>query len=262
MVTVLALVMMASPAELTWEPRVDVPVDMGLLAIWLSTETFLKPSLAPAACRWCAPNAFDTAVRTVFNPSLTPSASGLAGPDAASSVGQVVTPVVMLGLDLWLSWRDGALGDFPADLTIVAEATLGALCFNQALKFVAGRARPYTVGAPAGLVDTSTSDENLSFASGHTTFAFAAVSAAGTVATLRGYRLAWLTWVIGYPLAFTTALLRVAADKHWASDTLVGMAIGGAFGVGIPLLFHGRAAGGVQLQVSAAPGGIAVSGRW
>ena len=39
-------------------------------------------------------------------------------------------------------------------------------------------------------------------------------------------------------LATTTALLRIVADKHWASDVLAGSATGLATGLLIPLLLH------------------------
>lgn len=249
-----------APAQLKWDPRIDLPVVGVTLVAWLSSDTFLKHSLAPPSCRWCVTNGFDTSIRSVFNPSQTPSASGFAGPDAASNVGLILTPLAMVGVDLLLTLRDGVFGDFPIDVTIIAEATLAALCVTQLVKFSVGRARPYSINAPDGLVTGD--DNNLSFFSGHTSLTFAVVSAAGTVATLRGYRLGWLTWAIGYPLAFATSALRLAADKHWASDVLMGMAVGALFGVGIPLLFHGKASPGPQLQVTAAPGGIGVGGTF
>jgi membrane-associated phospholipid phosphatase len=118
------------------------------------------------------------------------------------------------------------------------------------------------VGASAELLNVSNqSDQDLSFFSGHSSFVFAAVAATGVVATLRNYRLGWLAWVVGVPLAAATAVLRLAADKHWASDVLTGLAIGALVGAGMPLLFHG-VEGGPQVQVAPMPGGLAVSGRF
>lgn len=203
-------------ARLRWEPRVDLPVTGAALAAWLVTELPAKAALAPDACRWCEPNAFDTGVRRLFNPSLTPSPSGLAGPDLASNLLLVATPMVMLGLDALLAWRDGALGEVPVDLVLIAEATLVAMGLTQAVKFAVGRARPYTVGASAEQLGEG-NDHFVSFFSGHTSFVFAAVAATGVVATQRGYRLAWLTWAVGVPLAAATGVARLAADKHWAA---------------------------------------------
>lgn len=260
----LSLSVAAAPTThtLKWDPRLDLPIVGVTLAGWLSTEA-LKSSLAPPACRWCAVNAFDLSVRRAFNPSLTPSAFGNPGPDLASNVLLVGTPVAMLGLDALLAWHDDALGNAPVDLALIAEATLVSMCVTQATKFIGGRARPYTVGASQALLDTAPgkADDFLSFFSGHASFTFAAVAATATVTRLRGYRLWWLSVAIGAPLAVTTGLLRLAADKHWATDVLTGMIIGTAGGIAIPLLFHG-VNDQVHVQVSPLPGGLALSGTF
>lgn len=72
------------------------------------------------------------------------------------------------------------------------------------------------------------------------TLAFGVVSATGTVAPLRGYRWAPLAWAVGLPLAASTAYLRLAADRHYLTDVLVGGAVGTTVGALVPLLFHGR----------------------
>lgn len=251
-----------APARLRWDPRIDLPVVGVGLTVWLGSEFALKSPLAPKACRWCETNAFDTAVRQVFNPSLAPSGYGLSGADAASNVLLVVTPLGMLGLDAILAWQSGGLDGFAADATIIAEAALIAMCLNQGVKFAVGRARPYTVGATAEqLAVPGQSDHFLSFFSGHTTFVFAAVAATGAVATLRGYRLGWLSWAIGVPLATATGILRLAADKHWATDVITGLGVGFGLGLGIPLLFHGRE-NGPQVTLAPMPGGVALAGRF
>jgi membrane-associated phospholipid phosphatase len=253
------------PATLRWEPRVDLPVTGALLAGWVGTE-LAKPALAPAACRWCEPNAFDTAVRRAFNPSLSPSASGV-GPVATASdlTGFVGLPLTMLGLDALLSWRDGTLLEtMPVDVVLVAEATFGALAVTQLTKFLVARARPYSIDAGADLLagGRDPNDARLSFFSGHTSFSFALATSAATVMTLRGYRHAWVAWVVGMPLAAATAVLRLAADKHWASDVLVGMAVGAGLGAGIPLLFHGRVSPSTSLRALPMPNGVALAGSF
>jgi membrane-associated phospholipid phosphatase len=254
-----------TPYELKWDPRIDLPVTGVLMAAWLTTE-FTKSSLAPDACRWCVTNGFDNAIRSLFNPSLEPSASGIKGPATASDItGFMVLPISMLGLDAVLAWREGTLlKTMPIDIVLVAEATFGALALTQLTKFLVGRARPYSIGATPELLaqGKDPADANLSFFSGHTSFAFAISTATATVLTLRGYKYAWLAWAIGMPLAATTAILRLAADKHWASDVLVGMVIGSAVGVGVPLLFHGRVTQSVSLRVMPMPNGVAFSGTF
>lgn len=253
------------PATLKWDPRIDLPVTGVLMAAWLGTE-LAKPSLAPAACRWCATNGFDTAVRSLFNPALEPSASGVKTIATVSDMtGFVALPISLLGLDALLAWRDGTLLEtMPVDVVLVAEATFGALALTQLTKFLVGRARPYSIGAPPELIASGKdpADANLSFFSGHTSFSFAIATSAAMVMSLRGYRHAWVAWLVGIPLATTTAILRLAADKHWASDVLVGMLVGSAVGVGVPLLFHGRVNPKTTLRVMPMPNGVAFSGTF
>jgi membrane-associated phospholipid phosphatase len=81
-------------------------------------------------------------------------------------------------------------------------------------------------------------DNNLSFFSGHTTDAFALAAASGTIGALRGYRWAPVSCVVAGSFAAITAYLRIAADKHWLSDVVVGMVIGAGIGFAVPYVFH------------------------
>ncbi len=262
---VLAAVLVQTPQDLRWDPRIDIPVAGVLATGWVVSEFAVKKQLAPDECRWCATNGFDTAVRVAFNPSLSPSAEGIHGPHVASNlIGFVGVPLAMLGIDALLSWRDGVfMKTFWADLVLILEATFTALDLNQATKFLVGRARPYTVGASAELLaqGSDLADNNLSFFSGHSTFTFALTASAATIAALRNYRNAWVLWVVGLPMAATTAILRLAADKHWASDILIGSAVGTAIGMLMPTLLHGRI-GPITARVTPISNGLAVSGRF
>ncbi len=262
---VLAVVLNQAPHQLNWEPRVDLPVTGALVTGWLVSEFAFKKQLAANPCRWCAPNGFDTAVRVAFNPNLTPSAEGIGPAHVASNlVGFIGVPLAMIGLDALLSWRDGVFMDaFWIDLVLILETTFAAQDLNQAVKFAVGRARPYTIGASDELLAEGRdfADNNLSFFSGHATFTFALVSSAATVASLRGYRQAWVLWAAGLPLATATAVLRLAADKHWASDILLGAAIGTSLGIVMPTLLHGRL-GPVTAQLTPMGNGLSLSGRF
>jgi membrane-associated phospholipid phosphatase len=83
-------------------------------------------------------------------------------------------------------------------------------------------------------------DDNLSFYSGHSALAFSIAAASGTVSTLRGYHSAPWVWAVGMTLASGVGYLRMAGDKHWLTDVLVGAAVGGGVGAAVPLLLHGR----------------------
>lgn len=255
----------APPQKLRWEPKVDIPVTGALITGWVLSEFAFKKQLAAPACRWCATNGFDTAVRSVFNPTLSPSAEGIGPAHVASNlIGFVGVPLAMVGLDALLSWRDGVfLEAFPVDLVLVLEATFSILGLNQAVKFAVGRGRPYTVGASAELLAEGhdPADNNLSFFSGHSTFTFALAASTATIASLRGYRHAWVVWAVGIPMATATALLRLAADKHWTTDILLGSALGLATGILMPTLLHGQV-GPLTARVSPMPNGLALSGRF
>lgn len=261
-----ALAASPTPHRLKWDPRVDLPVTAVLGAGWLLSEFAFKRELAPPSCRWCATNGFDTAVRTAFNPTLAPSVSGNRTVSTASDLfAFVAVPLTMFGLDA-LGARDAPdfLKTWAIDVVLMLEATLSALAVNQTVKFAVGRARPYSIGAPEIVLSSERDrpDHNLSFFSGHTTFTVGLAVSAGVIGVMRGYRFAWLSWAVGLPLALTTATLRMAADKHWMSDILVGAVVGSAFSVAIPLLLHGREESPVSLRVTPTPGGLSVSGTF
>lgn len=75
-----------------------------------------------------------------------------------------------------------------------------------------------------------------------------------------------LVWGGGMIFATLTARLRMAADRHYLSDVLVGSAVGSAAGFLMPYFFHrpGAKPLPVALAVSASHEGATVvaSGRW
>ena len=83
-------------------------------------------------------------------------------------------------------------------------------------------------------------DGNLSFFSGHTSFAFSLAVASGTVASMRGYRAAPAVWGVGLGAAAVTGYLRIAADRHYATDVMTGALVGSALGFAVPYLLHRR----------------------
>ncbi|HEU4408867.1 MAG TPA: phosphatase PAP2 family protein [Polyangiaceae bacterium] len=84
----------------------------------------------------------------------------------------------------------------------------------------------------------------VSFISGHTSMSFAGaglICAHHSALPLYGGGLPdGLACGVALTAASTTGVLRVVADKHWASDVLVGAALGFGMGFGMPMLFHYR----------------------
>lgn len=185
----------------------------------------------------------------------------------ASNLVSGMLPLAAIGVDLYLAASAQALAEAPLDLLIVAEAAAAAISLNQVVKFIAGRERPFVHVLPEAEKPLTRlpEDNNLSFYSGHSTFAFAVAVGAGTVAQLRGYPRAWLVWLVTLPIAASVPLLRMGADRHYLTDVLVGSGLGAAFGYALPALLHGRVAPGhfgLGARLVPIPGGAALEGTF
>lgn len=230
---------------LRYDTRVDVAVT-SIAATWFIASEVLKAELVPEKCRWCYRgadgtdllNPYDSTVRRQFLWKDTRAA------DITSSVlAFAVEPASAFGLTALAASNDHAAKDFPLDALLITEATVIAGTINQIVKFGFARERPFVHYLPRlpnavrGLTD-SPSDDNLSFFSGHTTLAFVVATSSGTIAMMRGYRLAPVVLGSGLVMATSVGYLRIAADKHYFSDVMTAAVIGSIVGVGIPLLFH------------------------
>ncbi len=247
-------------------------------ALWLSSELLLKDELAPKTCRWCdrAPDGTDTLnALDRWGRGIAPET--MEGRKRASTwsdiMGFGVMPAGVFGMQYLVASGSGAPPRYYAqDALIVFESAVLAAVANQVVKFTVGRERPFVHVLPEDQKARTDhpSDNNLSFYSGHTSLAFSLVTAAGTVSELRGYKNRWIIWAVGLPAAASVGLLRMGADKHYLTDVLVGAAAGSLFGVGIPLLLHGRqdasqAQSGtarMSMNVSGGLGGVVLSGQF
>jgi membrane-associated phospholipid phosphatase len=212
--------------------RVDVPVT-GALGLGALAFSLTESKLGPRTCRWCEPdlNALDAAGRKARWSSHRNAADQLASVTAYG-----LTPVVAMGLVTLDAFRAGGWRQAAADDLVILEAAVLQAVMVSTLKYSLARKRPYVRDAAAGT--RLGGGDNLSFPSGHTSLAFGIATASGTVATLRGYRSAPYVWGAGMTLATFTAYLRLAADKHYASDALVGAAIGALVGWAVPYLHY------------------------
>jgi membrane-associated phospholipid phosphatase len=158
--------------------------------------------------------------------------------------GFLVMPAAAVGLDALAAAHEGALGRVGEDSLLMAEAWVVAAGATQLTKMLVGRERPFVHALPPEqkLRTAQPSDNNLSFFSGHTSSVFALTAAAGTIGTMRGYRWAPLAWGAGGAVAVTTGYLRIAADKHWLTDVLVGAVVGAGIGFAVPFFFHAQVA--------------------
>jgi membrane-associated phospholipid phosphatase len=212
--------------------KIDLPVTLALGAAWIAVEGS-GSRLGPSRCRWCEPdlNGLDAAGRHASWKGHASAAGTLSDVTAYA-----LTPVVTQGLVTRDAYREGGWRQVAVDNLVIVEAAAASAALVQGLKFASARKRPYVRDLPAGTALGG--DANLAFPSGHTALAFSLATASGTVATLHGYRTAPYVWGAGMTLAAFTGYLRMAADKHYASDVIVGAAIGSLVGWAVPYLHY------------------------
>lgn len=252
------------PADgLRYDLSVDIPVTVGAVGLGVTLE-LLKDALAPRSCRVCGVDGLDASLRDALRWN-DPGAAGT----ASNWTGFVFTPLTALGTVEGAAAVDHRFHDAPANALVVLEATALAVALDDVVKLLVARQRPYAhfahlrdPGDPA----PPDPDENLSFYSGHTNLAFAVAVASGTVASMRGYRLAPVVWATSLPLAAVTGYLRVAADRHYVTDVITGALVGSAVGFLVPFVFHRASAtvdaGGMPpIAVTQARGPL-LAGAW
>jgi membrane-associated phospholipid phosphatase len=241
----------AEEGALRTDWRVDGAVTAAAFAFWGGTQ-LLESSLAPTDCRWCNPGSLDASVREALRWNDTSAAN------LASNLGAYLfVPLTSLGLLALDARREDRLGELPGDGLVIAEAVALNGALTQIVKFAVGRERPFVNALPADQkpLTAHPADNNVSFYSSHTSFAFALAVSTGTVASMRRTRWASAIWAVGLVGAATVGYLRIAADQHYFTDVLAGAAAGSAIGFAVPYGFH-RQVGG--LVVTPVPGGGAM----
>ncbi len=235
------------PVELRHDLRVDGAVTAGLAASFV-TAVLVRDDLQPGQCRWCDGsrpsdlNGVDDWFRSALR-RPDPGPANLSSHILAFGA----APLAAGGLTALAAGVDRRSNETVADLVLVAEGALSAIATTEVLKPIIVRTRPFAHAvadeeARRELV-AGNPDAIRSFPSGHTTAVFGMTASAGMIASLRGYRLAPLVWATGIMLGVATAYARIAADKHYFTDTLGGAAIGLVVGGGVPYLFHRPVAG-------------------
>jgi membrane-associated phospholipid phosphatase len=163
--------------------------------------------------------------------------------------------------------------DVALQMTVMQLEVLGLTAAVAGMsKLAFSRERPYgrlcgTELAPSS-DDCAGRDRYVSFFSAHAAFTFA--SASNTCYQhvkwgLWGAAPAWVPCATSYSLATTTALLRVAADRHYLTDITTGAVIGAGIGLLVPW-FH-YAAGesrseGARWTLGVAGETLAISGTF
>lgn len=258
--------------------RHDVWVDAaatGILAGSLVAWSFAKSDALSSACVICdgaAPgkvNALDDLFRSAFR-----RRDGAAASTAGDIVAYGVGPALGLALTVGAAVADGRGDEAPLNSLLVLESSLAAVAVDEAVGGLLRRERPrvHALDGDAKSASLADSDAASSFPSGHTSSIMAITAATATIATLRGYRLAPLVWIVGTTVGLTSTYLQLAADKSYFTDHLAGAAIGIGVGVLVPVLFHRRVQArpsaalrwveGATLTSSTVPGGRVVGLGW
>jgi membrane-associated phospholipid phosphatase len=226
----------------------DAPTMLSkVAALSIFTVSFLAPLRAHAQSmtpHWTGGVFMDDAVRDALR---APTAAGRRDADNASNVllySMVALPYLTSTADVVVahgSWRDAVELDL-VNAEAQGFATAGVFLF----KSLVSRARPYAnaLGLATWCVDHGAdpacgADRDASFFSGHTALTFASASLVCLEQTMfdtTGPNGATCGGVMA--VAGITAVLRIVADMHYASDTLVGGAYGMLSGMVLPYLLH------------------------
>ncbi|MBU1238846.1 phosphatase PAP2 family protein [Myxococcota bacterium] len=249
------LVMHAKPAAaadndhyVKYSLEVSVPITAALVGLAFGAE-FYKKRYAPRRCHWCTKFPPDEMVRNAlrWNYSETKTAN------MASNI--VLASIPLLGLAQLAFIHDdihnptsGEWNGFGSASLIYAETLAISLALNQVSKLFFMRQRPYARNGSMG-----DSDANVSFYSGHTSTAFVLATAAATLNDMKGGNYRALTWSINLLLATTVGYLRIAADKHYFTDVLVGGIVGTLIGVLVPRLLHKKEKDDPQVKSNPSP---------
>lgn len=157
---------------------------------------------------------------------------------------------------------------------IDAEAISLTLAYQQVFASAVSRERPYgrvcgTDELPSTTNACLQNDRYRSFFSGHTATTFAAASLNCThgayLKHYAGYE--WIPCTLGFAVAGSTAIARVAGDMHYFTDVVTGSLVGAFTGWFVPWLHYntgikpiGVQLGGASVTVLPTAGGFTASG--
>jgi membrane-associated phospholipid phosphatase len=235
--------------RLTIDFSTNAWVTGGLLAFTGATQ-YYADELSRSACQWCTPGQFDINARS----ALIWGDIKIAG--TASDVAMVALPLGDALALFFMARADHARGrEVAEDLLVFTEPVAVATALMQVAKFSALRLRPDSWARGGG----TSSGSRMSFWAGHSSSAFAMAAGATQVARMRG-RAGW-GWLAAASFAGAAACgyLRIAADRHWTTDVMVGAVVGTASGLVVPLLaFHPADERKPAVTLVPAPGGLAL----
>lgn len=222
--TVLLIIFMAltSVSRLSAQPtKTDYINSFGGLIFYLSMEYGWRDKITPEKPRFTDQNNGDK----YFRSRLRWNDDKL---DRAGSMSDFMLYRVFIASSIWtpLFSKSDYMPMFLTNLQVLA---INGVMTNT-VKALVGRQRPsahYETWEPED-------DDNLSFYSGHTSFAFAMGTSAAYMISESNPQHKTLIWATALTLATGTGYLRIAADKHYMSDVVVGAIMGTLVGYWVP----------------------------
>jgi len=180
--------------------------------------------------------------------------------------GSVVIGVSLYGIGRVAGWREVADLGLHGTEAVALSGTL-----TELIKGLAGRARPYVS------VDTNAADFKFgrgfskngyqSFPSGHSSAAFAAAAAVTSESQRWWPHEIYLVAPVMYGGATLVGLSRMYNNAHWASDVVLGAAIGTFSGIKVVRYNHGHSNNLIDrallgLFVAPTPAGLGIGMTW
>lgn len=233
-------------APLSWEPRWGDPgwVEAGVATAGIGGSIAIQTLWGTPQTRWEGPIGFDQGVQDAIGSESSSTIQTWASISNFPYWALTVYPVIIdSGLVAWLL-RDSP--EVARKTALISLQSLAVAGFTTMLTLRAtARERPAYPDAACGPDSPLDCDEReaLSFPSGHTALAFTGASLICTHHSelpLYGGGL-WDTaaCVLGMGAASLNAVGRLVSHKHYASDVLVGSAIGLASGLLLPRIYYG-----------------------
>ena len=149
-----------------------------------------------------------------------------------------ITVITCAAAPLLLLAGKNSRSDILTAAVMYAEVMALSFSLGRLTKKIVNRTRPFVYNSDAPMRNKKEEDARYSFFSGHTITAFS--SAAFLSYTFSQYypNSPWkyVIWPVSFSLAGLTAYLRIAAGKHFPTDTIVGAAVGTLIGILIPYL--------------------------
>jgi membrane-associated phospholipid phosphatase len=258
----------ASPAELAAQPRDPGPDSTPVGATRMDSRVVyrLRPSadaavIATAALAISVPTLLASDIihrRCPCDPSeINGFDRGAVGNHStfADVTSDVTAVLVMAGPPL-LDLVDVGSGEaFYSDAAVFAETLLVNGALVEIAKYTFQRPLPRTYAGDRSLIDSPGGYR--SFYSGHTSTAFAALTASAMTLRLRYGERVW-PWLVALFIGSSVAVERVAAGRHFPTDVLVGAVVGSGVGIVVPALHVAS----TRIAVVPARQGIAVAIRF